>query len=149
MDIRGATFNLRVSSSGVLEVLGHLRRGAAGLSRLLAPHPLQVHARRNQLQPLLVTVTDGKLLHADGLNPTSGAAPHAVRAWRRTLFHCQVWEFSNEASISAVLRPKLLNLFPTLLPVHSAFLGAWFESSTEISTMSGVASWPPGRRSPA
>jgi hypothetical protein len=34
------------------------------LSRLLAPHPLQVCAGYNQLQPLFVTVTDWELLHA-------------------------------------------------------------------------------------
>jgi hypothetical protein len=35
---------------------GDGRRGY--LSRLLAPHPLQVRAGYNQLQPLLVTMTD-------------------------------------------------------------------------------------------
>ena len=33
-------------------------------SWLLAPHPLQVRARYNQLQPLLVTMSDRELLHA-------------------------------------------------------------------------------------
>ena len=78
-------------------------------SCLLAPHPLQVRPRRNQLQPLLVTMTDGALLHAWGLSSTCCAAPHAVRAWRGALLYLQVWEFSDEASIFAVLRPKLLD----------------------------------------
>jgi hypothetical protein len=47
-------------------------------SCLLAPHPLQIRARRNQLQPLLVIMTDRELLHAWRSSATSGAAPHAV-----------------------------------------------------------------------
>jgi hypothetical protein len=90
------------------------------------PHPLQVRAGRNQLQPLLVTMPHGELLHAWRWNSTSGAAPHAVRAWRCALLHLQVRELSDEASIFAVLRLKPLNLFLTLLPVHSFSLGDWF-----------------------
>jgi hypothetical protein len=89
------------------------------VSRLLAAHPLQVHAGRNQLQPLLVTMTDGELPHARRLLATCRAAPHPVRAWRGTLLDREVREFPGEASIVAVLPPKLLNLFPTFLPVHS------------------------------
>jgi hypothetical protein len=66
-------------------------------------------------------MTDWKLLHAWGRNSTRGAAPHPVRAWRCTLLHLQVWEFSSETSIFAVLRLKLLDLFPTLFPVHCVF----------------------------
>jgi hypothetical protein len=43
------------------------RLGARGINRpsgLLAPHPLQVRARDNQLQPLFVTMADRELLHA-------------------------------------------------------------------------------------
>src|SRR6516165_10280305 len=65
----------------------------------------------------------GELLRAWRWNSTSGAAPHAVRAWRCALFHLQVRELSDEASIFAVLCLKPLNLFLTLLPVHSFFLG--------------------------
>src|SRR5262249_22507880 len=98
-------------------------RGDSRLSWLLTPHPLQVHAGRNQLQPLLVTMPHGELLRAWRWNSTSGAAPHAVRAWRCALLHLQVRELSDEASIFAVLCLKPLNLFLTLLPVHSFFLG--------------------------
>jgi len=59
----------------------------ANLSSLLAPHPLQVRAGSNQLKPLLVAVTDGELLHTWGLSSTSGAAPHAIRTWRRALLN--------------------------------------------------------------
>ena len=90
------------------------------LSRFLAAHPLQVHAGRNQLQPLLVTVADRELLHARGLNTARGAAPHAVRARCDALLDLQVREFSGEASILAVLREQSSNLFLTLLPAHSA-----------------------------
>jgi hypothetical protein len=45
---------------------------------LLAPHPLQIRAGRNQLQPLLVAMTDRELLHAFRSNSTSGASAHAV-----------------------------------------------------------------------
>jgi len=41
---------------------------------------------------------------------------------RLSLLYLQVRKFSGEASIVAVLRLKPLNLLPTLLPVHSAFL---------------------------
>jgi hypothetical protein len=92
-------------------------------SRLFAPHPLQVHAGGNQLQPLLVTVTDRKLPHAWRFSPTNGAAPHVIRARRRALLHLQIRKFSTEASILAVLRLKPLNLFQTLFPAHSTFLG--------------------------
>jgi len=64
-------------------------------------------------------MTDGKLLHACGSSPTSGAAPHAVRAWRCALLHFQVWEFSGEASIVAVLGLQSFDLLPTFFPVHS------------------------------
>jgi hypothetical protein len=87
-------------------------------SGLLAAHPLQVRAGRNQLQPLLVTMPDRELLHSRGSSPTRGAAPHVIRARRRALLHLEVREFSAEASISAVLRLKTLNLFLPLLPVH-------------------------------
>src|SRR5215510_4237331 len=90
-------------------------------SRFLAAHPLQVHAGRNQLQSLLVTVADRELLNPRGLNTTRGAAAHAVRARRGALLNLQVGEFSGEASILAVLRQQPLNLFLTLFPVHSAF----------------------------
>src|SRR5712671_630431 len=88
------------------------------LSCLLATHPLQVRARRNQLQPLLVTVTDGELLHAWGPSSTCRAASHTVRAWRGALLYFQVRELPGEASVCAVLLPKPLNLFLTFLPVH-------------------------------
>jgi hypothetical protein len=88
-------------------------------SRLLAAHPLQVHAGRNQLQPLLVTMTDRELPHAWRLLATCRAAPHPVRAWRDALLDREVREFPDEASIVAVLPSKLLNLFATFLPVHS------------------------------
>src|SRR5262245_21945093 len=91
------------------------------LSRLLAAHPLQVHAGRNQLQPLLVTVADRELLHARRSNATRGAAPHAVRARCGALLDLQVREFPGEASILAVLRQQPSNLFLTLLPAHSDF----------------------------
>jgi hypothetical protein len=68
-------------------------------------------------------MTDRESLHAWRLNSASGAASHAVRAWCCPLLYLQVREFSGEASIVAVLRLKLLNLFSTLLPVHSGVLG--------------------------
>ena len=102
--------------------LAGVRAEVAGVSWLLAPHPLQVRAGYNQLQTLFVTMTDRESLHARRYNSTRGAAPHAVRAWRCPLLYLQVGEFSGETSIVAVLRLKLLNLLPTLLPVHSAFL---------------------------
>jgi len=77
-------------------------------SRLLAAHPLQVHAGRNQLQPLLVTMTDRELPHAWRLLATCRAAPHPVRAWRDALLDREVREFPDEASIVAVLPAKLL-----------------------------------------
>src|SRR6516165_7886425 len=64
-----------------------------------------------------------ELLRAWRWNSTSGAAPHAVRAWRCALLHLQVRELSDEASIFAVLRLKPLNLFLTILPMHSFSLG--------------------------
>jgi hypothetical protein len=67
-------------------------------------------------------MTNGESVHAGGLSSTSRAAPHTVRAWRSALLYRQVRESSDEASIPAVLPPKLLNLFPTFLPVHRAFL---------------------------
>ena len=42
----------------------HLSRPLGSLSWLLAPHPLQVRAGYNQLQPLFVTMTDRELFHA-------------------------------------------------------------------------------------
>src|SRR5262249_32422135 len=63
-----------------------------------------------------------KLLHSRSARSTSGAAPHAIRARRCALLHLQVREFSDEASISAMPRFKPLNLFLTLLPVHSVVL---------------------------
>lgn len=91
------------------------------LSGLLASHPLEVHAGRNQLQPLLVAVTDREALHAWRLNATCCAAPHTVRTRRRSLLHLQVREFSGEASIVAVLCSKLFNLPLTLFPVQFGF----------------------------
>jgi hypothetical protein len=88
------------------------------LSCLLTPHPLQVRAGRNQLESLLVTMTDGELLHAGGLGSTCRGASHAVRAWRGALLYFQVRELSGEAPVCAVLLPKPLNLFLTFLPVH-------------------------------
>jgi hypothetical protein len=67
-------------------------------------------------------MTDGELLHTWGLNLTSSAAAHAVRARRCALLHRQVWDFSGEASIFAMPRLKPLNFFLALFPVHSAFL---------------------------
>jgi hypothetical protein len=61
-----------------------------GLSRFLAAHPLQVHAGRNQLQSLLVTVTDRESLRPRGLKSTRGAAAHAVRARCGALLDLQV-----------------------------------------------------------
>src|SRR5262245_28715478 len=46
-----------------------------GLSCFLAAHPLQVHAGRNQLKSLLVTVTDREALHARRLSSMRRAAP--------------------------------------------------------------------------
>jgi hypothetical protein len=91
------------------------------LSGLLASHPLEVHAGRNQLQPLLVAVTDREALHAWRLNAPCCAAPHTVRTRRRSLLHLQVREFSGEASIVAVLCSKLFNLPLTLFPVQFGF----------------------------
>ena|SRR5215472_1575315 len=88
------------------------------LSRLLTPHPLQVHARGNQLQPLLVAMPDRKAFNAWWLSSARRAAPHAVRTRRNALLNLQVWKLPSKASIAAVLRPKLLDLFLTLLPVH-------------------------------
>jgi hypothetical protein len=87
------------------------------------PPSIASPCRYNQLQTLFVTMTDRESLHARRYNSTRGAAPHAVRAWRCPLLYLQVGEFSGETSIVAVLRLKLLNLLPTLLLVHSAFLG--------------------------
>jgi hypothetical protein len=94
-------------------------------SCFLAAHPLQVHAGRNQLQSLLVTVTDREWLHAWGLSATRGAAAHAVRARCGVLLYLQVRKLSGEASVFAVLRQQPLNLFLTLLPVHCAFRAGW------------------------
>ena len=102
---------------GLGDRLNHLNPEIS-LSRLLSAHPLQVRAGRNQLQPLLVTMTDGELLHAWGLSSTCRAASHAVRAWRGALLYLQVRELSGEASVCAVLLPKPLNFFLTFLPVH-------------------------------
>jgi hypothetical protein len=88
------------------------------LSCLLAPHPLQIRAGRNQLEPLLVTMTDGELLHVWRLGSTCRAASHAIRTWRGALLYLQIRELSGEASVCAVLLPKPLNLFLTFLPVH-------------------------------
>jgi len=63
-------------------------------------------------------MSDRELLHPRWSSPTGGAAPHAIRARRRALLHFQVREFSAEASISAMLRLKPLNLFLSFLPVH-------------------------------
>jgi hypothetical protein len=65
------------------------------------PHPLQLRAGRNQLEPLLVTMTDGELLHAWGLSSTCRAASHAVRAWRGALLYLQVRELLGQASVCA------------------------------------------------
>src|SRR5258708_20549327 len=61
-----------------LGILNHLNPEIS-LSCLLSTHPLQVRAGRNQLQPLLVTMTDGELLHAWGLSSTCRAAPRHAR----------------------------------------------------------------------
>src|SRR5262249_48275563 len=83
----------------------------------------------------------GELLRAWWWNWTSGAAPQAVRAWRWALLLLQVRELSDEASIFAVLCLKPLNLFLTLLPVHSFFLGGLVQScGSHVSTMSPMAS---------
>src|SRR5262249_11042573 len=111
---------LPIPLAGIADISGNLYRPGredSRLSWLLTPHPLQVRAGRNQLQPLLVTMPHGELLHAWRWNSTSGAAPHAVRAWRCALLHLQVRELSDEASIFAVLRLKPLNLLLTLLPM--------------------------------
>jgi hypothetical protein len=79
---------------------------------------LQVHARGDQLQPLLMAMPDWESLHAWGLSSACCVAPHAIRAWRRALLSLQVWKFSSEASIRAVLYPQPLNFLLTLLPVH-------------------------------
>jgi hypothetical protein len=97
------------------------------------PHPLQIRAGRNQLEPLLVTMTDGELLHVWRLGSTCRAASHAVRAWRGALLYLQVRELSGEASVCAVLLPKPLNLFLTFLPVHPAVLGGWVIPKLEVS----------------
>src|SRR5262245_51505668 len=91
-------------------------------SGLFASHPLQVRAGRNQLQPLLVTMLNRELRLSLCAMPASRGAAHAIRARRCALLHFQVWEFSDEASIGAVLRLKSFNLFLTLLPVHSVIL---------------------------
>src|ERR1700730_1699050 len=70
------------------------REEPALISGLPASHPLEVHARRNQLQPLLVAVTDREALHAWRLNATRCAAPHTVRTRRGSLLNLQVREFS-------------------------------------------------------
>ena len=117
---------LPIPLAGIADNLYRPGREDSRLSWLLTPHPLQVRAGRNQLQPLLVTMPHGELLHAWRWNSTSGAAPHAVRAWGCALLHFQVRELLDEASIFAVLRLKPLNLFLTLLPMHSFSLGDWF-----------------------
>ena len=132
---------LPIPLAGIADNLYRPGREDSRLSWLLAPHPLQVRAGRNQLQPLLVTMPHGELLHAWRWNSTSGAAPHAVRAWRCALLHLQVRELSDEASIFAVLRLKPLNLFLTLLPMHSFSLGGLVQSwGSHVSTMSPMAS---------
>ena len=111
-------------------------------SSLLAPHPLQVHAGRDELQPLLVTMTDGKSLHARWLHSTCRAAPHAVRARRAALLHRQVGEFSSKASIFAVLRTKLLNLFQTNFSSSpNALLTDLVSPGNQVSTMAPDANW--------
>src|SRR5262249_16375990 len=84
-------------------------------SGLFASHPLQGRTGRNQVQPLVVSMPNRKLLHSRRARSTSGAASHAIRARRCALLHFQVWEFSDEASIGAVPRLKPCNLFLTLL----------------------------------
>ena len=124
-----AVMVLPIALAGIADISGQpLSPRSRRRPALMAsyPHPLQVRAGRNQLQPLLVTMPHGELLHAWRWNSTSGAAPHAVRAWGCALLHFQVRELLDEASIFAVLRLKPLNLFLTLLPVHSFSLGDWF-----------------------
>jgi hypothetical protein len=79
-------------------------------------------------------MADRELLHAWRLSSTRRTAPHTVRAWRRPLLHLQVWEFSGEASILAVLRPKPFNLLLTFLPVHSDSLGVFTSLEAQVST---------------
>jgi hypothetical protein len=86
-------------------------------------------------------MTDGKSLHARGANATSGAATHAVRARSRALLYLQVGELSGATSIPAMLCLKPLNLSPTLLPVHYAFLGRY---PVEVSIVLPMASSRPG-----
>src|SRR4029079_19082184 len=97
-------------------------------SRLFAAHPLQVHARRNQLESLLVAVSDGELLHTRWTGPTRCAAAHVIRAWCWTLVEFQIWKVSVQLSVGAVLRPEPLDLFLTLLPVHARTLPVSFLS---------------------
>ena len=124
-----------------LGILNHLNPEIS-LSCLPSTHPLQVRAGRNQLQPLLVTMTDGELLHAWGLSSTCRAASHAIRAWRGALLYLQVREWSGEASVFAMLRLKLLNLFLTFLPVQPlALLSGWVTSKLEVSATAPIASW--------
>ena len=111
------------------------------LSCLLAAHPLQIRARRNELQPLLVTMTDGELLHAWRRNSTSSTAPHTIRTGCGALLDLEVWEFSYEASIFAVLGLKPFNLFPTLPPIHCAVLDDRLGPETDLGMMSRIASW--------
>src|SRR5262249_6345 len=108
-------------------------------SGLFASHPLQVRTGSNQLQPLLVTMPNRKLLHSRRARSTSGAASHAIRARRCALLHFQVWEFSDEASIGAVPPLKPSNLFLTLFPVHSVVLDSRC-SLNQVSTMCPRAS---------
>jgi hypothetical protein len=63
-------------------------------------------------------MTDGESLHAWGLSSTCRAASHAVRTWRGALLYLQIRELSGEASVFAMLRLKLLNLFLTFLPAQ-------------------------------
>src|SRR5262249_9417637 len=115
------------------------RQAPTTTSGLFASHPLQVRTGRNQLQPLLVTMPNRKLLHSRRARSTSGAASHAIRARRCALLHFQVWEFSDEASIGAVPRLKPCNLFLTLFPVHSVVLDSRC-SLNQVSTMCPRAS---------
>ena len=109
-------------------------------SGLFASHPLQVRTGRNQLQPLLVTMPNRKLLHSRWARSTSGAASHAIRARRCALLHFQVWEFSDEASIGAVPRLKPCNLFLTLLPVQLGRPRQSMLPERQVSTMCRRAS---------
>jgi hypothetical protein len=112
----------------------------AQVSCFLAAHPLQVHAGRNQLKPLLVAVTDRECLHASGVSPTCRAAAHSIRAGSRALLHLQVRKLAREASIFAVLLTQSLNLFLTSFPVHADVLDDLSERETQLGIPSRMTS---------